>query len=537
MKRYLAGGLAAVFLAICARRLAVRAGGPQPDAVRAARHARRTDRGPQAPREDLQQLPRRILKRPAARLVPRLPQGCRQGHQGFDRLSWTLRRGRAESPAKPAIPTTPGGRQIIVVLDQKTFPHDLTDFVLKGKHQKIACKDCHAAKAKFRDAPSDCIACHRKDDKHKGGLGAKCESCHVETDWKTVASFDHSKTRFPLNGAHQKTACQQCHAGEKYRGVPMTCIGCHQKQDVHKGSLGKKCESCHNETDWKKATAFDHSKTRFPLNGAHQKTACQKCHARGQVPRCPGDMHRLPSKAGRPQGQPRQEMRRAATTSLTGRRSIPSTTRRPAFRSRAPTARPSAPAATRRVSARSSISPASPATRRTTSTRDRSGSAANPVTTPRAGKTRWRSTTARRGFRCAGCMSTSPARTVTSRRPTRTLRRIAPPATPTAIHKGRLGPRCEQCHSAKGWPFFHFDHDADTQFRVDRCAPEGRLPRVPQGASGQGAEAADDLRRLSCGGRRPSWQFRQPLREVPFDQVVQGDERFAVKSSRPTEGA
>jgi hypothetical protein len=35
-------------------------------------------------------------------------------------------------------------------------------------------------------APTVCIGCHRKDDKHDGGLGPQCDRCHDTSLWKTI---------------------------------------------------------------------------------------------------------------------------------------------------------------------------------------------------------------------------------------------------------------------------------------------------------------------------------------------------------------
>ena len=169
----------------------------------------------------------------------------------------------------------------IVILDTGTFDHALTDFLLAGRHVAAKCEGCHLPNAKHRDAPSTCIDCHQKDDKHKGNLGRTCEGCHIPSRWKSVKAFDHSRTEFPLEGTHVKVACVSCHAGEKYKGVPKTCIGCHQKDDVHKGELGPECHQCHSVVSWKKAI-FDHDHhTRFPLRGAHKKIECAACHGKG----------------------------------------------------------------------------------------------------------------------------------------------------------------------------------------------------------------------------------------------------------------
>ncbi len=169
----------------------------------------------------------------------------------------------------------------IAVLDRETFKHELTDFLLKGKHASVKCESCHLPDVKFRKAPSACIDCHRKDDKHKGNLGTKCETCHDASGWTRVARFDHSKTAFPLAGAHTKVKCAACHAGEKYKGVPTDCAGCHKKDDVHKGRLGADCAQCHSVTRWSGAK-FDHDRrTKFPLRGQHAKITCAQCHGEG----------------------------------------------------------------------------------------------------------------------------------------------------------------------------------------------------------------------------------------------------------------
>ena len=141
---------------------------------------------------------------------------------------------------------------------------------------KVKCTDCHKVGKKYRDAPSYCNECHKKDDKHKGKLGTDCAKCHVEKDWKSV-TFDHDKTKFPLLGKHAEVKCAKCHMNNKFKDTPTLCISCHKKDDKHKGRLGPKCESCHIEKSWKEIR-FDHDKTKFPLLGKHKDVTCVKCH-------------------------------------------------------------------------------------------------------------------------------------------------------------------------------------------------------------------------------------------------------------------
>jgi hypothetical protein len=122
-----------------------------------------------------------------------------------------------------------------------------------------------------------CVQCHKTDDPHKGILGPKCESCHVERDWKET-TFDHGQTKFPLVDKHRNVECLACHTTPKLDQTSTTCAGCHAKDDVHKNKLGDRCDTCHNARTWKKAPGFDHQRTEFPLKGKHEPVACAKCH-------------------------------------------------------------------------------------------------------------------------------------------------------------------------------------------------------------------------------------------------------------------
>ncbi len=168
----------------------------------------------------------------------------------------------------------------IVVFDPKKLDHNTeTDFQLKGAHlnEKVQCKSCHPPERKFRDAPSMCIGCHKKDDKHKGGLGTDCAKCHTEKDWKST-EFDHDKTDFKLLGKHADVKCKSCHIDNKFKDTPKNCYSCHKKDDKHKGKFGPNCETCHAEKGWKEIL-FDHDrKTKYPLLFKHREVKCVSCH-------------------------------------------------------------------------------------------------------------------------------------------------------------------------------------------------------------------------------------------------------------------
>ncbi|MEJ8838608.1 cytochrome c3 family protein [Ramlibacter sp. AN1133] len=156
------------------------------------------------------------------------------------------------------------------------FDHDRTRLRLRNAHAAAMCSACHRDAKDYRGVPVDCIGCHRKDDKHEGQLGLKCESCHGDKSWK-VDRFDHSRARYPLVGRHLRVECKECHRSARYKDTPRECLACHRKDDRHDGRLGARCENCHNARDWP-LWSYEHGKTAFALDGAHRKVRCEGCH-------------------------------------------------------------------------------------------------------------------------------------------------------------------------------------------------------------------------------------------------------------------
>jgi len=184
--------------------------------------------------------------------------------------------------------------------------HKKTRMPLTGGHVAVPCSDCHKQSDEFGPKPTatyhwqsmTCTTCHA--DPHKGhfdklmreaGVDGKrrgCEACHSTESWAELSRFDHSKTAFPLLGAHRNTHCIRCHkpqsaeikvANVDFRAVPVRCGGCHA--DVHGRQFiaegWASCSDCHDSAQWK-PSLFDHERTVFPLKGAHRKTPCGGCH-------------------------------------------------------------------------------------------------------------------------------------------------------------------------------------------------------------------------------------------------------------------
>ena len=166
-------------------------------------------------------------------------------------------------------------------------------------HAKLEkdCANCHESFVKGGQTKL-CLECHKpiaNDLAAKKGMhgrrpdvvGRECRSCHSDHKGRTAdivqldrQVFNHTFTNFELKGSHTRVACDGCHAAtKKFRDAPGRCFDCHKKNDPHKGGLGEACDGCHTEDAWRKVKAFDHSKTKFALTGAHAKVACAACHA------------------------------------------------------------------------------------------------------------------------------------------------------------------------------------------------------------------------------------------------------------------
>ena len=173
------------------------------------------------------------------------------------------------------------------------YDHNSGRYPLTGKHRSVSCNKCHYARGNsktviYKPLEINCASCHK--DIHLNQFDKKCEFCHVTTGFKReFLQFDHQKdSEYPLQGKHWATACEKCHlkkaqrfpagTGEAvlYRPISSKCTTCHE--DFHQGQLSGDCQKCHGLDSFKPAPGFDHSKTRFSLQGFHETVECRKCH-------------------------------------------------------------------------------------------------------------------------------------------------------------------------------------------------------------------------------------------------------------------
>ena len=176
------------------------------------------------------------------------------------------------------------------------FDHSATGFPLTGMHTvpPRACVDCHVNN-NYNLPQTACVGCHLKDyqnsknpDHVKGGFPQTCETCHSTAAWQP-ASFDHSKTGFPLANAHNvpPRQCADCHVNNNYNITDTSCISCHQGDynnaktpiDHIGANFPTTCATCHDTVAWTDGK-FDHAQTGWALTGMHTvpPRACIDCH-------------------------------------------------------------------------------------------------------------------------------------------------------------------------------------------------------------------------------------------------------------------
>ena len=197
------------------------------------------------------------------------------------------------------------GREFqIVRFEKDTFTHRFAGYELEGKHAEIKCADCHKPELiqnkisqkkghTWLGLGTQCLDCHV--DFHQNTLSQNCLSCHNQKTFRPAPGFNHSKTKFPLIGKHQKADCAKCHKTEQrngqqfqqFKGVKFAnCTDCHN--DVHQNKFGSDCTKCHNEFSFhevKQLNTFNHEQTDFPLKGKHRTVECKKCHTSGSFTR------------------------------------------------------------------------------------------------------------------------------------------------------------------------------------------------------------------------------------------------------------
>jgi len=126
------------------------------------------------------------------------------------------------------------------------FDHRTTDFLLVGRHSKVACRGCHgqpgdlvgAQSVRFESGSEECQDCHRDphfSQFHIAQTGTACGRCHTADGWRKML-FDHDRdSTYRLEGGHSRIPCGGCHRSQvrdgqtfvQYKQIPTACEACH----------------------------------------------------------------------------------------------------------------------------------------------------------------------------------------------------------------------------------------------------------------------------------------------------------------------
>ena len=172
------------------------------------------------------------------------------------------------------------------------FDHNITDYPLEGKHVGVSCTECHVDRFSTPIDFTECKNCHQ--DYHNGEFiknnnspdCAECHSLNFGFDYSLYTVEKHQVSEFPLEGAHQATPCYACHISEDderwtFANLGEDCKDCHI--NIHEGYISEKyypendCAACHQSEAWDRIQ-FDHSLTKWPLEGKHDTVSCKECH-------------------------------------------------------------------------------------------------------------------------------------------------------------------------------------------------------------------------------------------------------------------
>ena len=179
--------------------------------------------------------------------------------------------------------------------ERDDFDHSLTAFSLEGRHMEVTCEQCHTSGDMTEPLEyANCNNCH--EDEHRGQFlsrddNGNCSTCHTVQGFSpAIYTFeDHNRSGFPLTGSHMAIPCINCHTtiasdeGDEYTKFEFVDFGCNScHENIHGDEIGhcvenNDCSYCHSTATWRESS-FDHSLSRFPLEGRHNEIECRLCH-------------------------------------------------------------------------------------------------------------------------------------------------------------------------------------------------------------------------------------------------------------------
>jgi cytochrome c556 len=191
----------------------------------------------------------------------------------------------AEAAGLPQLPHRPqGARARIVDLDRKTFDHnaDRLRAARASTPRWSATSATSPSQEVLGEAPSDCNACHRKDDVAQGLARTQvCRLPHRERLEGSALRPREDALRADRQ-ARRRQVRRLPQEGPDYKAAPRDLRRLppqgRRRPKGHKGRYGEKCETCHGTKAWKPSTFNHDNDTKYLLRGKHRSVKCADCH-------------------------------------------------------------------------------------------------------------------------------------------------------------------------------------------------------------------------------------------------------------------
>ena len=164
--------------------------------------------------------------------------------------------------------------------------HDKTKFPLRNAHatKTVKCSDCHESARHFKNTPLACFSCHKRDDRHEGTLGEKCEQCprRCETGAcrATTTARHATRWRAAISWWPAAPATRACATARRHA----TATAATARTTGTRRPSAWPARPATNVRAWT-LWDFDHDRgTRFRLEGKHRRITCEACHAKPAPP-------------------------------------------------------------------------------------------------------------------------------------------------------------------------------------------------------------------------------------------------------------
>ena len=134
---------------------------------------------------------------------------------------------------------------------------------------------------------SSLVAANPKASKRSSKIRKKVKVAQKSPTNRVGSDFNHLSTGFPLNGAHFRVNCEQCHVGGTFRGTPRRCFFCHRSGGIASSATSVShirtdnvCNNCHTAQSWTSVVRVDHNSVAGTCSSCHNSVQAMGKSAR-----------------------------------------------------------------------------------------------------------------------------------------------------------------------------------------------------------------------------------------------------------------